>query len=223
MENIILFIGVLLLPCIAYSLISFNYGKYSGNELKSKLSGFEVARKILDENNLKSMYIVEVKGSLNDHYDYNQKVIRLSTDVYHGTDLTAAVVASRICSYAILDKKNDSFMKFRSLVNPFITFDIYASYIIVIVGICLQDYAMVKLATLLMLVALIFHIVTLTVEKKAIKESISNLKDNKILNNEEIEESSMLFKVSNYTFIMSILTCISNLFNELIYNLKKRG
>ena len=56
-----------------------------------------------------------------------------------------------------------------------------------------------------------------------IRSFLFNLKDNKILNNEEIEESSMLFKVSNYTFIMSILTCISNLFNELIYNLKRRG
>jgi hypothetical protein len=50
------------------------------------------------------------------------------------------------------------------------------------------------------------------------KENIEKLK---ILDKYEIDSSKTLFGVMPYMFLMSILTCISNLFNEIIYNLKK--
>lgn len=223
MENVIWFVLVLILPCISYSVISVTYSKYKEKELKKKLSGFEVARKILDNNNLKDLYIVEVKGNLNDHYDYNQKVIRLSTDVYHGESITAAAVAARISSYAIQDKNNNTYMKFRFTLNPIVTFAIYLAYILFIFGICLQDFGMVSLATSILGFALVFHIVTLSVEFDAVKIANKSLKEIDILNKEEIDRIENVLKVSMYTFIMSILTCISNLFNEIVYNIKKRG
>lgn len=223
MENVILFIIVLVIPCIAFSIISMTYSKYKNNILRSKLSGFEVARKILDENNLKDMYIVEVKGSLNDHYDFKQKVIRLSTDVYHGDDVTAATVASRICSYAILDKQNNGLMKFNFTLNPLIVFDTYMAYLLFIVGLCLQDFSVVSIATILLLIALVFYLVMLPVQFEAIKEAKEMLNRADVLNKSEMEDSEKVLKVSVYTFIMSILTCISNLFNEILYNLKRRG
>ena len=143
MENIIIFICILLIPCCAYSVISYNYSKYKESSLKGKISGFEVARKILDDNDLKDMYIVEIKGNLNDHYDFNQKVIRLSTDVYHGENITSAVVASRVCEYAIQDKVDNKLFKIGATLNPIIKFDVYAAYILFIIGLCLQDFGIV--------------------------------------------------------------------------------
>ncbi len=223
MENIILFILVLILPCIFYSMITIVYGKYKNKDIKKKLSGFEVARKLLDENDLKDIYIVEVKGSLNDHYDYNQKVIRLSTDVYHGETIMAVAVAAKISSYAIQDKNNNTFMKFRSVVNPVMTFAVYLAYIVFLLGLCLQDYGMVNLATIIMAFSLIFHLITLPVEFEASRIASKSLKELDRLTKEEIDDTSNVLKSSNYTFVMSILTCISTLFNEILYNMKRKG
>ena len=62
MEFIILYLVILIVPLIATMNIKSNYSKYKAEKNKSGLSGFEVARKILDENGLEKLYIVEVKG-----------------------------------------------------------------------------------------------------------------------------------------------------------------
>ena len=84
MDNAIIFLGVLFIPCVLFIIINTVFNKYKSVDIKNNLCGFEVARKILDSNGLKDMYIVEIKGNLNDHYDYNNKVLRLSSDVFHG-------------------------------------------------------------------------------------------------------------------------------------------
>ena len=223
MGDVIIFFGVLLIPCILFTVIRFVYNKYKEIEIKKNLSGFEVARAILDEHKLDNVYIVEVKGNLNDHYDYNHKVLRLSSDVFHGETLTAAVVAARIASYAIQDKENNSYMKFRSTINPFVTFVNYIAYILFIVAICMKDSSMFELANILIMLVFIFHVATLPVEFDACKRAMKYLEATKSINKEEMELSNTIFKISPYTFIMSIITCVSNLVNELIYNIQKRG
>jgi Zn-dependent membrane protease YugP len=70
---------------------------------------------------------------------------------------------------------------------------------------------------------LVFHVVTLPVEFDAIKRTDKYLRKNDILSKKELEDASVLFKVSPYTFIMSIITCISTLVSELMYNIQRRG
>lgn len=221
MESIILFICLLVIPCLCFSMVNIAYSNHISTSTKKKLSGYDVARKILDDNGLEKMYIVEVKGNLNDHYDYNQRVIRLSTEVYNNETVGANLIAAKICSYAIQDKNNNTLMKFRSFLNPFINFVVYASYIVFILSLLLQDFTIVRIASLLMLLALIFHFVTLPVEVDATNIAKDNLNKLKILDKHELDGAKTLFKVMPYMFLMTILTCISNLFNELIYNLKK--
>lgn len=223
MENVIYFVVLLIIPCISFSIISLTYSKYKDKNIKKRISGFEIARKLLDNNNLKDLYIVEVKGSLNDHYDFNQNVVRLSTDVYHGENATAVAVAAKIASYAIQDKNNNTFMKFKFMLNPICNFAVYLAYILFILAICLQDFGMLSFVNMIILIVLLFHIVTLPVESNAIKIAKNSLGEIDDLSKEEMESINNVLKITSYTFIMSILTCISNLFNEIIYNLKRRG
>ena len=63
MDNIGLYLLALIIPLIAQIYVSSRYKKYSDLENGKGLSGFEIARKILDKNGLKDIYIVETKGS----------------------------------------------------------------------------------------------------------------------------------------------------------------
>lgn len=223
MDIAIIFLGILCIPCILFTIISIVSNKYKDVDNKKKLSGFEVAREILDKNGLEDIYIVEVKGSLNDHYDYNSKVVRLSTDVFHGESLTAAIVAARVASYAIQDKENYTFMKFRGSLNQMITFANYIAYILFIVGICMKDVGILEIANLVLLIVFMFHVITLPVEFDACNRLVKYLDKYSHLTKKELEEANILVKVTPYTFIMSIVTCISNLIREIIYNIQKRG
>jgi Zn-dependent membrane protease YugP len=223
MGDAIIFFGVLLIPCILFTVIGFVYNKYKDIEINKKLSGFEVAREILDKHKLDNVYIVEVKGNLNDHYDYNHKVLRLSSDVFHGETLTAAIVAARIASYAIQDKENNAYMRFRSTINPFVTFVNYIAYILFIVAICMKDSSMFELANILIMLVFIFHVATLPVEFDACKKSKVELNKNEILTKKELEETDGVFKVFVCTSIVTVITCISTLVSEFMYNIQRRG
>lgn len=221
MDIAIVFIGVLLIPCILFILIGAVYNKHKDVDIKKKLSGFEVAREILDDHGLDNVYIVEIKTNMNDHYDYGHKVLRLSSDVFHGESLTAAVVAARIASYAVQDKEGYSLMKFRSVVNKVMTFANYIAYILFIVGLCLQDISILEIANIAIIMVFVFHVVTLPVEFDACNRAKKYL--TKELTKKELEDVDNIFKVSPYTFIMSIMTCISTLISEIMYNIQRRG
>ena len=78
--DILIFIG-LGISLLAQILVSTSYSKYKKVLNNKDLTGFEVARKILDKNGLKDIIILETKGNLSDHYDPRSRVLRLSQDV----------------------------------------------------------------------------------------------------------------------------------------------
>lgn len=223
MNVAIIFLGILCVPCILFTIFNIVSNKYKNEDNKKKLSGFEVAREILDEHNLKDIYIVEVKESFNDHYDYNSKVVKLSSEVFHGETIYAAIIASRIASYAVQDKENYTFMKFRGSLYQMIMFANYVSYIIFVVALCIKDSSVLSIANLVLSLVLFFHLITLPVEFDACNRAVKYMNKYNHLTKKELEEANMLVKVSSYTFIMSMITCISNLVSEIVYNIQRRG
>ena len=105
----ILILLIILIPLIAQVKISSSYNRYKKENNTCKLTGQELARRILDENGLQDINIVEIKGELTDHYDPTRKVVRLSTDIFHGDTVAAAAVAAHECGHAIQDKENYTF------------------------------------------------------------------------------------------------------------------
>ena len=105
MDIIIIYLLILIIPAIASFNINSNYKKFKQIELNKKISGFEVARKILDENGLDNVYIIETQRDLGDCYDSARKTVKLSKDVFHGETIAAASIAAHECGHAIQDKE----------------------------------------------------------------------------------------------------------------------
>ena len=108
--QVLLGLGILI-SLAAQGYVMSSYSKYKKIENKRKIAGFEVARKILDENGLKDVYVTEVKGNLTDHYDPTRKVIRLSSEIFHGTTIASASVAAHEVGHAIQDKEGYLFLR----------------------------------------------------------------------------------------------------------------
>lgn len=216
MESFILYLLILIIPLIAQVNISSTYGMYKGIRNKKKLSGFEVARKILDENGLNDMYIVEVRGNLTDHYDSTQKVVRLSTDVFHGETVAAAAVASHECGHAIQDKEGYSWFRVRSALCPIVNFITYVAYILFFISLILQFVDMLLLAIVMVLVGLIFQLVTLPVEFDASKRAIEQMKKLKLLDDGEVEGTRKVLTAAALTYVASVLSSLLNLLRLIL-------
>lgn len=211
MELIILYILALVIPLIASANIKSTYSKYKKIDNKKKLSGFEVARKVLDANGLKDMYIVEVNGNLTDHYDPNQKVVRLSTDIFHGETIAAASVAAHECGHAIQDKEGYKFMRIRASLVPIVNFVTYSAYILFFLSIFLQMLDMLMIAIIMVGFGLLFQIVTLPVEFDASKRALVQLKELNLVDKEEHEGSQKMLKAAALTYVASVLSSVLNI------------
>ena len=165
--DLLIILGIIAIPAIAQIGISVNYSKYKNIENSKKLSGFDVARKILDKNGLQNVHVVEVRGNLTDHYDPSRKVVRLSSDIFHGESVAAIAVAAHECGHAIQDKENYSFLRFRSMLFPIVRISNYFSYIVLLLGFLFEAVNLFSVGIALVTLGLVFQIITLPVEYNA--------------------------------------------------------
>ena len=211
MEQIVLYLLILIVPIIAQVNITSTYGKYKNVKNDKGLSGFEVARKILDQNGLNNMYIVEVQGNLTDHYDSSQKVVRLSSDIFHGETIAALAVAAHECGHAIQDKENYNWMRIRSFLYPLVNFGTTLAYILFFVSIVLQMVDMLVISIVMVFLGLLFEMVTLPVEFDASKRALKHLNDMQLINNEESSGTEKVLKAAAFTYVASVVSSLLNL------------
>ncbi len=76
--DLILILFIIIVPLMADIKVKMNYNTYSKQKNSLNMTGKEVARKILDNNGLNYVDILQTKGSLTDHYNPLTKKIFLS-------------------------------------------------------------------------------------------------------------------------------------------------
>ena len=216
MMNILLYILIITIPLLAQLKVNGAYNKYKKEKNVKELTGFEVARKILDKNGLEDIYIVETTGKLSDHYDPSRKVIKLSKDIFHGDTIAAASVAAHECGHAIQDKDNYLFMRIRSLLVPVVNLVSGFSWIVIFIGLMTEYFNIFAFGIGLISISLVFQIITLPVEFDASKRAKKELTElNLIANNENTQVSNML-NAAAMTYVASVLTSILEILRLII-------
>lgn len=216
MDSLFLYLLALIVPLIASININATYSKYKREGNGKKVTGFEVARKILDENGMKDMYIVEVRGELSDHYDPTQKVVRLSSDIYHGESIAAMAVAAHECGHAIQDKENYAFLRVRSTLCPIVNFTTYIAYVLFFISIFLEMVDGLMIAVIMVFMALTFQLVTLPVEFDASKRALEKLKEYDLVQDKENEHAEKVLKAAALTYVAAVLSSVLNLIRLLM-------
>ncbi len=212
----ILILLIILIPLIAQVKISSSYNRYKKEKNTCKLTGQEVARRILDENGLQDIHIVEIKGELTDHYDPTRKVVRLSTDIFHGDTVAAAAVAAHECGHAIQDKENYTFLRIRSAIYPVVNVATSVSYYIILIGFLFQALKLVYLGIGLTCCGLLFQLVTLPVEFDASKRALNKLEKYHLLAEVEIEGAKNVLSAAALTYVAGVMSSILQILRLLL-------
>lgn len=214
MEYLIYFICILFVPLLFMLLIYFMvYG--NNKKTHNKVSGLDVARKILDENNLDMTYVVETKGSMSDIYVYKQKVIRLSSNIYNEENLSSVAVSGTKAATAIMHKRNDSGVKLKGTIGPILDYLMVLSFILIIVGTVMHISDISLLAVAIIVLVLLFNLVTLPINFKIKNKALEELKKNKIVNDSELEKVSKLLILYSFNDISNMVCCINNAIKNL--------
>jgi len=203
--DLILLLGVIFIPLMTSIYIKITYSKYNKINNDQNLSGFEVARKILDAKGLEDIYITEVKGNLTDHYDASRKVVRLSTDVFHGETISAASIAAHEVGHAIQDKEGYTFLKLRTIIYPVVKFLSSISYVVILIGFLAEITNLIYLGVALVGAGLIFQLITLPVEFDASKKAKENLKKYKLISKVNDEGVKAVLNAAAMTYVAGVL------------------
>lgn len=190
--DIILVLLIIGLPLLAQIFIKISYENNSRIKNSKELTGYDVARKILDKNGLNDLLIVETNGYLTDHYDPNRKVIKLSRNIYGNDTISAMAVAAHEVGHAIQDKEGYFFLRLRTFIFPIISFISRISWLVILVGFFFEIVNAIYLGIIIVSASVIFELVTLPVEINASKRAIKELNSLNLITGEEDKVKNVL-------------------------------
>lgn len=206
MDNIGLYFLALIIPIIAQIYVTSNYNKYKRIDNDKKMTGFDVARMILDKNGLNNMYVVETKGNLTDHYDPKRKTVKLSSDIFHGDSIAAMAVAAHEVGHALQDKEGYFFMRVRSFIYPIVNFGTKFAYIVLVIGLIANMMNLIWLGIVLVGLGLLFQLVTLPVEFDASKRALKELETNIVVPSVDIKGTKSMLNAAAMTYVAGVLS-----------------
>lgn len=216
MDLIIIFLLMLIIPIYASIKVNVNYKKYKKVTNEKDLTGFDVARRILDENGLGDIYVVETKGVMSDHYDSRRKTVRLSTEVFHGSSVASVAIAAHECGHAIQDKEGYTWMKLRSIIFPIVNIGQKIAYIVMIIGLFLSYMDYVYAAIGFTFLGLLFELVTLPVEYDASKRAKDIILKDGMINDEEKKGVDAVLNSAALTYVAAVVSSMLEILYLLI-------
>ena len=197
--------------------VSVTFNK--ANKFRTGMTGYDAARRILDENGLHDVRIERVSGNLTDHYDPRSNVIRLSESVYDNSSAAAVGVAAHEAGHAVQYAVGYSPVRLRTAIIPVCSIGSNAAMPLFLIGLLLAAYgAQGDLGYLLMLLGIVFYsfatffqIVTLPVEFNASRRAMAALEGSGSLSSEELKASNKVLKAAALTYVAALAVSLLNL------------
>ncbi len=215
----IIIIGFGIISFAVSSRLKSKFRKYSKIELNRNLSGAEIAKLMLADNNIHDVKVMSVGGQLTDHYNPANKTVNLSEAVYHGRNAAAAAVASHECGHAVQHATAYSMLKFRSAMVPVQSAS--AKIInIVFMGMLLGGFLLPQLISFDLAIMVIiacysvftlFAFVTLPVEFDASKRALAWIEARNIVTPQEHDMAKDALKWAAMTYVVAAIASLVTL------------
>ena len=201
----------------ASTITKSRFRKYSQYTTRSRLTGAEVARGILNDNNIKDVRIERVSGELTDHYDPRTKTLRLSQVVHDSNSMASFGVAAHEVGHAIQHAQAYSMLSFRSAWVPMANLGGGISMIIIMLAFFLggaqtaTGTSLSWLGVLLFGCTTLFTLVTLPVEFDASKRALASLKQGNYVTEKELNGAEKVLNAAAMTYVAAFITSLITL------------
>lgn len=206
--EMILVLGALIIVFLSQQILNFTYSKYRKIEVDSNMTGYEVAKKILSDNDLDNIRVGKVSGDLSDHYNNRKKIVNLSDDIYEGNTIAAVSVAAHECGHAIQYKEGYIPIKIRNMLIPFVNLGNTLGYVVIFISIGASLTKLFTIGLILISFALIFQLITLPVEFDASRRGKKILFELGIVTEDEKVGASKMLRAAAFTYVAGLISSI---------------
>lgn len=209
----------LVLGLIAQARVKGAFNKYSKVRTHRNVTGAEVARTLLDAQGLYDVKIERMAGSLTDHYDPRNRVLRLSQSVHDQPSVAAAGVAAHEMGHALQHASGYAALNLRSALVPAANFGSTLAPLLFMGGLMLDlfirgtnfGYYLSLLGVGLFGLAVVFTLITLPVEFDASKRAKKLLVSNGLLFDDEMQGVNKVLDAAALTYVAAAVAAIGQL------------
>ena len=194
------------------------FKKYNQVPSMARLSGAETARRILSEQGIYDVAVEETGGSLSDHYDPSSKVVRLSSDNFHGHHLAGLAVAAHEVGHAIQHANGYLPLNLRHAILPVANLGSSLGFPMVLGGMFFGFTGLIDIGILFFAGAVMFQLVTLPVEFNASSRAMVILSQG-YLAGDEVSSAKKVLNAAAMTYVAAAATAVM----QLVHLLFMRG
>lgn len=189
------------------------FAEYSQIGLVNNLSGAEIAQKMLSDNGIYDVKVIQVDGQLTDHYNPADKTVNLSNEVFYGRSVSAAAVAAHECGHAVQHATAYSALQLRSSMVPFLSIASSWMQWIILIGIFMLNTTPIPLTIGVALFAgtTLFSFITLPVEYDASNRALKWIKERNVVNDREYDMAADALKWAARTYVVAAIGSLATL------------
>ena len=218
---------LLLIPAIvmviwAQARVRAAYAKYGQVEVRSGITGAEIAQRIMLSEGVHDVGIEVVPGEMTDHYDPRDRTVHLSEGVYHGRSIAALGIAAHEVGHVIQHAHAYAPMHLRHVMYPVSSLGTTLGFPLVIGGILLSWFGLhvpwlIHLGIWLYATAVAFTVVTLPVEFNASRRAVRALAGGGYLTQDELEGVRKVLSAAALTYVAAAAAALLQLLRLLMY------
>ncbi len=217
----IAFVGISMLVSM---VLKNKFAAFSKIGLTNKMTGKEIAEKMLRDNGIYDVKVVSVEGFLSDHYNPANKTVNLSPEVYQGYSIASAAVAAHECGHAVQHATAYTWLKLRSKLVPAVQFSSNIVQWILLIGVVLINRfpQLLLIGIILFTVTALFSVITLPVEFDASRRALIWLQNTNITNQQEFPKAKNALKWAATTYVVAALAAVVTLAQYIMLYLSRQ-
>ncbi|MDD6203809.1 MAG: zinc metallopeptidase [Firmicutes bacterium] len=211
--TIIILIPGLIISFIAQMKVSSTYSKYSSIPAMCGVTGAETAQRILRQNGVYGVSVAQTGGTLSDHYDPRQSVIRLSGGVYSSSSIASIAVAAHEAGHAVQHATGYAPLAVRNALLPVVNLSSSLAIPVFIIGLIFNESVPVlcDIGIFLFAFAVLFQLITLPVELDASRRAMRAIQGEGILSNDEAAGARKMLTAAAMTYVAAMLMSLLQL------------
>jgi uncharacterized protein len=212
----LLFVGI---SMAVSAILKSRFATFSKIPLSARLTGKDVAEKMLRENGIYDVRVVSVEGFLTDHYNPLTKTINLSPDVYNNYSIAAAAIAAHETGHAVQHANAYAWLSLRSKLVPAVQFSSTMVNWILLIGVFMAasgNSTMLLVGIALFAITVLFSLITLPVEFDASRRALAWLNNSNVTNSEEYPKAKNALTWAAMTYVVAALAAVVTLIQYVL-------
>lgn len=209
----ILFGVIAIMSFLVQSNLKNKFEKYGRVFLPNRMTGRDVAVKMLHDNGIYDVRVISTPGQLTDHYNPVDKTVNLSEGVYNDCSVAAAAVAAHECGHAVQHATAYAPLKMRSALVPVVSFASGWMQWLLLIGILtIETFPQIMLGGIILFASTtLFAFITLPVEINASMRASAWLANAGITTYESQPMVNDALRSAAYTYVAAALGSLATL------------